>query len=178
MDRSEAGRREMEPVDEVEGGEDHVQRRHREPAEPVGPGREAVDVLGDTRPALLVGRVGVGGRAARPLGHHRRKLGEEQAEKPARARDEEGDRDSGGAERRHHDRCNAGNEDRPREADHKRAPPIRFLLETSARVVELVNLRSHSSPPDRRFMIKARTNLRRAERPQSSSCDRAGPPPA
>ena len=178
VDRREAGRREMEPVDDVEGRQDHVQRRYGEPAEPVRPGREAIHVLGKARPALLVGRVGVGRRAARPLGHHRRELGEEQAEKPAGARDEEGNRDGGGAQRRHHDRRNAGHQDRPSEADYEGAPPIRFLFESPACVIQLVNVGSHSSPPDRRFTLKLRANLLATASRRSWSCRRAGLSPS
>src|SRR5216117_567711 len=48
----------------------------------------------------------------------------EQAEQPTADRDDDGDRDRGGAERGHHDRRDAGDQDGSGEADHEGAPPV------------------------------------------------------
>ena len=128
VDRRESGCRiEVEAIGQVERRQDHVERRHGEPTEPIGPGGEAVNVLGEPWPAVLVGGIGVGGRSAGALGHHRRQLSQEQAEQPAGEGDEDGDRNRRRAECRHHDRRDTGHQDRAGEADHEGAPPVPSL---------------------------------------------------
>ena len=138
VDRREPGGRELEAVDDVERRQDHVERRHREPAEPVGPGREAVHVLGEPRPSVLVGRVRVGGQPAGAVGHHRRQLGEQQAHEVPGERDHDDHRDGRGAELGDHHRRDSGDEDRPGQADYERAPPVRRLRQPGGLVDEFV----------------------------------------
>ena len=129
VDRRESGRGvEAEAIRQIGGGEDHVERRDREPAKPIGPGREAVDVLGELWPAGTKGRIGVAGRAAGALRHHGGKLGQKEAEQPAGQRDEDCDRDRRGAEGSHHDRRDAGHQNRAGEPDNEGAPPSRLAL--------------------------------------------------
>ena len=135
VDGREALLRQVELLGDVEGGQDHVQRRDREPAQPVRPGRETVHVLGEARPLVLVRHVGVGRRAARALGHHGRQLGQEQAQQVARDRDQHHDGDGRCTERVDHHRRDPGDQDRPRQADHERAPPIGFARETPTLII-------------------------------------------
>ncbi len=131
MDRCEAALGvQPEPVGQVERRQDHVQRSDGKPAEPVHPGGDAVDVLGEPRPAGPEGRVGVGRRAAGAVRHHRRQLGQEQAKQPAGQGDDDGDRNRGGAQRGDHHRRYAGHQDRAGQTDHKRTDPIGFALQT------------------------------------------------
>ena len=144
VDRREAARRvQVEAVREVERREDHVQRRHREPAEPVRPGRHPVDVLRRPWPLLPEGGIGVRGCAAGPLGHHRRELRQEQAEDVPGEGDDDDHGDRRGPEGRHHDGSDACDENRPGEADHERAPPVRLLFQPTPCVIELLLVRRH-----------------------------------
>ena len=139
---------------QIERRQDHVERRHGEPSEPIGPGGEAVDVLGEPWPAVLEGRIGEGRRPAGALGHHGGQLSQNEAEQPARQGDEDRDRNRRGAELCHHDRGDTGHQDRAGEADHEGAPPSRLTFEVSRSVFQL--LRSsrllrfcHDKPPRR-----------------------------
>ena len=129
---------ELEPVRDVQRGQDHVQRRHREPAEPIRPRGEPIDVLGEPGPFVLVGRVGVGWQSARPVGHHRRQLRQEEAHEIAGDGDEHDHGYRCGSQLGDHDRRDPGDQDRAREADHEGAPPVGRLREPRALVDELV----------------------------------------
>ncbi len=122
-------------------------RYDREPAEPVRPGRHAVDVLGRPGPLLPIGRGRVGRRPARPLGHHRRQLRKEQTEQVPRDCDDDDHRDRRSSQRRHHDRRDSRDEDRSGEADHECSPPVRLLFQATACVVQLVLVRRQIGPP-------------------------------
>ena len=99
VDRRETRRRvEAEAIGEIGGGEDHIEGRHRKPAQPIGPGGKAVDVLCEFWPARDEGRIGIAGRAAGALRHHRRKLRQEETKQPARERNEDRDRNRRSAE--------------------------------------------------------------------------------
>ncbi len=138
MDRRETGGRiEVEAIRQIERGQDHVERRHGKPSEPIGPGGEAVDVLGEPRPAVLEGRIGVGWRSAGALRHHGGQLSQEEAEQPTCKGDEDRDRDRRGAEGRHHDRGDTGHQDRAGEADDEGAPPARLAPEVARSVFQV-----------------------------------------
>ena len=141
VDRGEAGGRELQAVDDVERRQDHVERRHREPPEPVGPGGEAVHVLGEPRPFLLIGRIRIRGQAAGTVGHHRRELREQQAHDVATDRDHDDHRDARSAQLGHHHRRDPGDQDRPCKADYECAPPVRGLRQTGRFVDEFVVFR-------------------------------------
>ena len=140
VDRREPRSRvQVEAIADVERRQDHVQRRHREPAEPVRPGGDAVGMVGDRAgPFLPEGRIHIGRRTAGALGHHRRELGEEEAEDPTAERHEDDQRDGSGPQRGDHHGRDAGDEDRPGEAHYEGAPPIRLARQTTTLVRELI----------------------------------------
>ena len=133
-----------ELVDDVERRQDHVERRDREPSEPVGPGGEPVHVLGEPRPLVLVGHVGVGRGPTRPLGHHRRELRQDQAEQVARDRDDDHERNRSCPQRRDHDGGDSRHENRARESDDERAPPVRLPAQTTTFVVGCARICCHT----------------------------------
>jgi len=100
-------------------------------------------VLRRAGPTVLVRGVGVRRQTAGAVGHHRRQLRQQQAHDVAADRDHDDHRHGCGAQLGDHHRGDSGDEDRPGEADHERAPPIRLLLQTTARVVELLVLTRH-----------------------------------
>ena len=160
VDRREPGGRiEVKAISQIERRQDHVERRHREPTEPIGPGGKAVDVLGEPWPTVLEGGIGVGWRSAGALRHHGSQLSQNEAEQPAGKGDEDGDRDRRCAELGHHHRGDTGHQDRTGEANHKGAPPSCLSLEVGRSVFQL--LRSsrllricHDVPLDARHIAR------------------------
>ncbi len=164
--RDPAGGVEVEQRRDVEGREDHVERRDREPAEPVAPGGDPVDVLGEPRPAVLVRDVRISGRAARAVGHHRRELRQEQAQQPAAEGDHQDHRHRRRAELHDHHRRDAGHEDRAGEADHECTPPVAGLRQAASGVAEFVlfrhrHIRHACSFPDSRGLKSAGSHVTR-----------------
>ena len=86
------------------------------------------DLPGHAWAEVLVGLVGVGGQPARAVGHHRRQLGEAEAQDDAGAGDEEEDRDGGRPHALHGVRADSRDEERAGEADHEGPPPVGFPL--------------------------------------------------
>ena len=122
--REGAAERHVEEHGDVAGGQQHVDRRHREPAEPVPPARHAADVLGRRVPERFEALVGVGGHAPGPVRQERRQLAHAQADDQPDHHDQRDGRDGRRAHGRDGERDDAGHQDRAGQADHERAPPV------------------------------------------------------
>ena len=123
--REGAAERHVEEHGDVAGGQQHVDRRDREPAEPVPPARDAADVLRRRMPERLEALVGVGRHAARPVRQEGGQLAHAQADDQTDDHDQRDGRDGGRAHGRDGERDDAGHQDGAGQADHERAPPVR-----------------------------------------------------
>ena len=138
-----AALRDVEQRRQVGGGEDHVDRRDREPAQPVRPAGQAAEVFRRCLPdKRLKGGGGVGRDAAGPVRPQVRQLRQAQAQHEAEDRVDADRPDRGGAHALNGVGRDPGHQDRPGQADDERAPPVGALLQP------LLPLRyhSHSTP--------------------------------
>ena len=99
--------------------------RHREPAEPVAPARDAADVLRRRMPERFEAVVGVGGHAAGPVRQQCGQLAHAQADDQADDHHQRDGRNGGRTHGRDGERNDAGHQDGAGQADHERTPPVR-----------------------------------------------------